>query len=64
VDDTLGTEGVEDGKPWVVLLLEGETVEIEMEVDVLLLLEDKTAKLEVGVAVKLLLEDDWVELKL
>jgi hypothetical protein len=45
------------------LLLEGETVELEMELD-MLLLEDVTAELEVEAVVELLLEDDWVELEL
>jgi len=46
VDDTLGIEDVEDDKPWVVLLLEGETTKVEVEVVVELLLQDNSVELK------------------
>jgi hypothetical protein len=46
VNDTLGTEDVEDDKPWVVLLLEGETAKLEVEVIVEPLLEDDWVELK------------------
>jgi hypothetical protein len=57
VDDTLGIEGVEDDKPWVVLLLEGETTKVEVEVIMELLLQDNSVELKLW----LLNKDNWLD---
>ena len=57
MDDTLGIEGVEDDKPWVVLLLEGETTKVEVEVIMELLLQDNSVELKLW----LLNKDNWLD---